>query len=560
MAAIDQAPVTRLLADPTAVFSDLVGRYLKLPLAQKVLFPLLVIASVAGIIFVSNWASTADYAVLYSDLEQADAGAVVERLKQQKIKYEVRGDGRTIAVSPPEVVHELRLALAGDGIPKAGKVGFEIFDGTNFGMTVFEEHMKFLRASQGELERTIGALDAVSSVRVHITKPKESNFARRNAPPTASVMLRLRPGAQLEKKQIKGIAHLVAGSVEGLSPENVSIVDVFGNLLTLKDEEEGLGAEATRLQYERQVEQGYVQRVEQMLSKILGPGRVIARVTTEIDYSQSEKEEESFDPGGRVIRSEKSVSEGSGTSQRGGVPGVVSNLTNDPNVLAPQGNGTESQNRREDVKNYEVSRAVIKSTSPRGRLTRLSVAVLVDGTYESEPVAPGEAPKPKIFRPLEPEVISQIESIVRSAVGFDSARGDSLTVENIPFYTPDASHEEEMRMAERTQMILDYLVKLFPYFVGLLFFLFLVRPIVKALLTPSDAEMDLGRLLPSGVAELEQELEQERSRARIPTPLDEPVIDLEQLEELMAENSRIVKENPQQAALLIRYWLNDGRL
>jgi flagellar M-ring protein FliF len=368
--------------DPFAITSDLAGRFSKLTLTQKVLFPLMIAASIAGIIFVSKWASTADYAVLYSDLEPADASAVIERLKDQKIKYEVQGDGRTIAITPATAIHELRLGLAAEGLPKAGKVGFEIMDGTSFGMTLFQEKTLYQRASQGELERTIASLDSVSSVRVHITQPEKSVFAKKDVKPTASVMLKLRPGASLDKKQVKGITHLVAGSVEGLLPENVSIVDIFGNLLSAREDEESLGIEATRLQYQRELEQAYIQRVEQMLSKILGPGRVVARVTAELDFSQSDREEESFDPGGRVIRSERSIAEGAGSGQRGGVPGVVSNLTNDPNLLTPPNAAQETSNRREEIKNYEVSRAVIKSTSPRGRLTRLSAAVLVDGTYE----------------------------------------------------------------------------------------------------------------------------------------------------------------------------------
>ncbi len=545
--------------DPSKILGELTGGYMKLPLVQKIMFPLLIVGSIVGIIYVSKWANRPSYAVLYTNLEAGDSAAVIEELKSQKVSYEVRDEGSTIAISPPEQVHELRIALAASGVPKGGKVGFELFEGSDIGTTTFQEKIKWQRAIQGELERTIGVIEGVVTARVHVTSPEKSVFARKGSEPTASVLLRLRVGAELEKKQIKGIANLVAGSIEGLKVENVSIVDVKGNLLTPKDEgEESLGVEATRLSYQRELERSYVQRVEQMLSKVIGPEKVIARVTTELDFSQSERQEESYDPGGQVLRSERSVEEGSGSSQRGGVPGVISNLTNDPNILTPPGAGQESSARREAVKNYEVSRAVSKTSSPRGKLTRLSVAVLVDGTYQPGALgADGKAAAPT-FVPLEPEVLARIEGVVRSAVGLDSSRGDTLTVENIPFYQHEENFEEELAAQQMEDFIALGLRYAAPILFLLLFFFLIASPLVKFLVKPTDAELDLTRLLPTGIQELEKELEAERSKVQIPAY--EASVDLEQLEELMAENSRIVKENPHQAALLIRYWLNDGRL
>lgn len=542
--------------DPSAILAQLIESYVKLPLAQKIVFPMLVIGSVMGIVLVSKWANQPDYAVLFSDLEPADSAAIVQRLKEQKIKYEVRGDGDTIAISPPEIVHEIRIGLAGDGLPKGGAVGFEIFDQTSLGMTGFVEKLKYVRALQGELERTIGALDGVNSVRVHITQPEKSVFAKKGSAPTASVLLRLRPGAELEKKQIKGIANLVAGSVEGLQTEGVTIVDAFGNLLTPQDKEgDEFGIEATRLQYQRDIEKSYVSRIEQMLSRIVGTDKIVARVTTELDYSQSEREEESFDPGGQVARSERVVTEGAGNSQRGGIPGVVSNLTNDPNLLTPPTANADSSSRQEEIKNYEVSRAVTKSSVPRGRLVRLSVAVLVDGNYVAPAGAAADAPK--VFQPLEQETLQRIENLVKSAVGYDSVRGDTVTVENIQFNVPDNSFTDMLDKKAQQDVIFTSIQKGVPILFVLLFFFVVMRPLIKFMITPTDAEVDLTRLLPTGIEELEQELKTERSKADVPEL--EPTVDIAQLEELLAENSRVVQQNPQQAALLIRYWLNDGR-
>lgn len=552
--------------DPGAIVAQLTDSFMKLPLIQKIIFPLLIVGSVTGIIYVSKWASQPDYTVLYSDLSSADAAAVITKLKEQKIKYEIRGDGSTIAVSPPEVVHELRLNLAGDGLPKGGSLGLELFDNTNLASTSFQEKVKWLRAIQGELERTIGSLEAVQTSRVHITQPEKTVFAKKAPEVTASVLLKLRPGAELDKKQIKGIANLVAGSVEGLKRENVSIVDVFGNLLTSPEDEsmDSLSIEATRLQYQREIEKGYAQRIEQMLAKVLGPEKVVARVSADMDFSQSEREEEAYDPAGQVIRSERTVEEGAGQSQRSGVPGVVSNLPTDPKLLAAEKGESNSSLHRENLKNYEVSKSVSKTTSPRGKLLRLSVAVLVDSKYAqsdagaSSSAGAASSQSASEESSIDPGMITQIESITRSAVGFDADRGDTLSVEAIAFKKSDIDLSAQMDSKATQDLIFNVIFKAAPVLFIALFFLFMVRPLVKFLITPTEAEVDLTRLLPTGIAELEKELDAERSKAQLPA--FEPAVDLEQLEEMISENSRIVKEHPQQAALLIRYWLNDGRL
>ncbi len=545
--------------DPSAIFGQFMANFMKLPLSQKLLFPILIVGTVWGIVFVSNWATSPDYSVLFSDLEPADASAVVEKLKSQKIKYEVRGDGSTIAISPPDMIHELRMSLAGEGLPRGGKVGFELFDTNNLGTTSFVERLKFIRATQGELERTISSLDAIASARVHITQPEKTVFAKRGSEPTASVMIKLRPGGELDQKQIRGISHLVAGSVEGLKIENVSIVDIYGNLLSerIQSNDEALTGDADRIQFQRSMEQNYAQRIEQMISKVLGPGKVIARVAADLDFSSSEREEESFDPGGQVARSERTIEEGSGANVRGGIPGVVSNLTDAQNLPNPETEGSTSK-RRESVKNYEVSRAVSKTVLPRGKLTKLSVSVLVDGVYEDIATGKDAVAKP-VYKPLPSEMLQQIEDVAKSAVGFDAGRGDTLSVQNIPFHVGDESVAEQLDSKATQDFIFNVVSKVVPGIFILLFFFVVVRPLVKFMVTPTEAEIDLSRLLPTGIEELEQELKQER-KAVVPVAVETNNVDIEQLEALMAENSKIVKDNPSQAALLIRYWLNDGRI
>lgn len=578
--------------DPRAILTQLFEKFLKLPLAHKVLVPVLVVFPVWALIYVSKMATQPDYTVLYSDLSPADAGAVVERLKDMKAAYKV--EGNTVSVSPPELVHELRISLAAEGVPKTGTVGFELFDGTNFATTTMGEMVKKQRALQGELERTIMSLDSVLSARVHISQPERTIFAKQAQDPSASVLLKLRSGGELDKKQIRGIANFVANGVEGLKAEDVTIIDVYGNLLTPKDDEgDELGADATRLTYTKEVEKSYAQRIESMLAKVLGPGKVVARVTADLDFSSNEREEESYDPGGQVIRSERSIEEGAAGTARGGVPGVAANLSNDPNLLSPP-SGTESNTRREAVKNFEVSRAIIKSSQAKGKLLRLSAAVLVDGKYEDAPLvstggvvadaAAAVAPA-KVFKSLTPEMLAQVEGVVKSAIGFDATRGDVVTVENIPFFQPDENLSDELAKAAEMNAWYRYGALSVPILALLIFGFFVLRPMMKFLTSNPEAEIDITRLLPQGMqvsapgsglgglssvgaAGIAGSSEGFATPAQVAAaaaaakglPDLRGSVDMEQLGEIMSESSRLVKENPAQAALLIRYWLNEGHL
>lgn len=543
--------------DMSGVLADLTGRFMQLPLTQKIMLPLLIIGSISLIVLVSRWSTQPEYAVLFSNLSTADSAAVVEKLKEQKVKYEIQGDGDTIAISPPSMIHELRLMMAANGMPVGGKIGFEIFDSDNIGLTGFAERIKLNRALQGELERTIGTIEGVSHVRVHITQPEKSVFAKKGTEPTASVLLKLSKRDGLEKAQIIGITNLVAGSVEGLIPKNVSIVDSAGNLLNPpeEDEEKGFGVDTGRMQYQRSLEKAYAERIEQMISRVIGPGKVIARVSADLDFSSNEREEETYDPATQVIRSERSVVEGTGITQRGGVPGVVSNLTNDPKLLAPPGSSPKDSGRQETLKNYEMSRAIVRSSSPRGTLTRLSAAVLVDGQYTLSTGQGGVIQK--VFQKLSPEMVTQIENVVKGAIGYDVARGDTITVENIQFFNQDEDSQSELASLSIHDIVYYIWTAGTPIFV-LMFFLIVVRPLIKFITKPDDNEINLERILPSGIEDLEKEIGTERVRPDIPEV--EPAVDLSQLEDLISENSTYVKENPQQAALLIRYWLNEGRL
>ena len=548
-----------------AIFEQVLGFYLRLPFAQKIALPLLAAGCMSLIIFVSRWATEPEWGVLYSNLSDADASGVVEKLKDEKIGYRLTNDGKTIEITPPRLVHEVRLDMASTGLPKGDQVGYELWNEAKLGISSFGEGVNYIRAIQGELERTILKIDGVAAARIHITTPKRSVFSSRDVLPTASVLVKLKAGKELTKPQVKGIAHLVAGSIERLAPEHVTILDQFGKLLNdTPAEGDAAGADLTRMQLQRDMENAYSKRIESMLAEILGQGKVVARVTAEMDFNTFEKEEESYDPAGTVMRSEREVNEGESTSTAGGVPGVLSNLSNQPGVLAQPNANAGGNNKKETIRNYEVSRAVSKVSKNAGDLQRISVAVLVDGQYqevETGASGPDGLPvKEKRYMPLTAEMMKKVETLVKQAVGYNTARGDVVSVENIKFAVPDEDLAKVLSESEATTKLWTMLDWLPGLLLGLVVMLVVLRPLVRFLVTPTDAEVDLSRLLPAGLEELEAELEAERSKlSSMPEKL-QPSVDIEELEGLLSENSRMVKENPQQAALLIRYWLNDGRM
>lgn len=537
--------------DLIAPLNKIVESYLKLPLSHKLAIPALVLGSAVLLVMAIRWSQKPDYSTLFSDLDAADAAAIVEHLKAKKIAYEISADGRTIRVSPSNLVHELRLSLASVGLPRQGSFGFELLDNNNIGASAFVEKIKFQRALQGELEKTIKAIDGVIAARVHIVKPERSIF-RESQRPSASVYLKLRPGLSLSHEQVTGIRNLVSGSVEGLDPKNVTIVDSNGNLLTAHEDD----PERSLIDTKTKLENHYTRQVEELLSRVLGPGKVVARVAVELDNTEAWHEEEIYDPNMVAVRSERALNLGSSfQSGRGGVPGVVSNMPEPPNLVTPE--SKEEENKNEVIKNFEVSKSVIRSQKPRGSLKRVSVAVVVDGEYVQRQLPGGETVTE--FKPLPAERLAQLEEIVKRAIGFNPARGDSVTIESVPFYTPDPAILKELESNQMFAMVLEGVKAVSPIVMVVLLFLVVLRPLIKHVTAKSEPEVDVSRLLPSGLEELERELSQER-KVTAQLPELETSVDIEQLEQLLNENTQLVLENPNQAALLIRYWLNEGRL
>jgi flagellar M-ring protein FliF len=401
----------------------------RLSLRQKIFLFAAAVAVIGGLAAFSRWRHEQDLRPLFTGLAAEDAGAVVQKLRETGVEYKLSDTGGAILV-PSARVAELRLQLASAGLPKSGRVGFELFDKTNFGVTDFAEQINYRRAIEGELERTVMALNEVEAARVHVTFPKDSVFLESRQPAKASVMLKLKPGAQLSGANVLAVCHLVASAVEGLAPESVSIIDMNGNLLNRARKAAGADgaqdAEAS-LDYRRQVEKDLVAKIDSTLEPLLGADKFRAGVSVECDFSGGEQSEESFDPTRSVMASSQKTEDVSGTNLASGVPGTASAL---PRPSSRPGTGNTGMTRRTESIAYQTSRLVKRVRLPEGGIKRMSVAVLVDQNVRWE----GSGAKMKrIIEPPPPEKLKAIHELVAAATGFSQDRGDQLIVETLPF-------------------------------------------------------------------------------------------------------------------------------
>lgn len=412
--------------------------------------PLIVAGSAAVAVMVALilWAKAPDYRTLFSNLSDQDGGAIVSQLTQMNIPYRFSEASGAIEV-PADKVHELRLRLAQQGLPKGGAVGFELLDQEKFGISQFSEQVNYQRALEGELSRTIETIGPVKGARVHLAMPKPSLFVREQKSPSASVTVNLLPGRALDEGQISAIVHLVSSAVAGLPPGNVTLVDQGGHLLT-QSNTSGRDLNDAQLKYASDVEGRIQRRIEAILSPIVGNGNIHAQVTAQLDFASKEQTEEQYRPNGdeshAALRSRQlNESEQSGSGYPGGVPGALSNQpapANNAPISTPPANQNNRQQQasttsnsgprstqRNETSNYEVDRTIRHTKMNVGDVQRLSVAVVVN--YKTLPDG-----KPL---PLSNEQMKQIEALTREAMGFSEKRGDSLNVVNSPFNSSDES-------------------------------------------------------------------------------------------------------------------------
>ncbi len=415
--------------------SNLVAQLRALPPARQALLGVTTAISLAFCFWLVTGAASPEYRVLYRGLEAEEAAHVATALRTEKIDYRLDDAGASVLV-PAGEVYEARIRLAGRGLPGGSGAGFELFDRPAFGVTNFVHRVNYARAVQGELARSIEQLQPVHRARVQVVIPeRQSVLAARERHPSAAVVLRLRPGAELRPEQARAVVHLVASSVESLEPGNVTVVDSMGRLLAPLGDgvPDGSLAPGGAPGYQRQVEQELAQRVEAMLEKTVGPGGVVARVRADMDWTESETTEEIYDPDSQVARSEQRLSEETSETSpgSGGIPGVVSNA---PDAAASQSvanSGTAARHTEETI-NYEISKTVRRRLTPMGRIERLSVAVLVT----DRPPSPGEEPAP-----WDADALLQFEALAKQAVGFSEERGDQITVNSAPFRLADPGPE-----------------------------------------------------------------------------------------------------------------------
>lgn len=442
-------------------------------------------------IYLMSRLSAPDMALLYSDLDVRDSGSVAQLLEEAQIPYRSDAGGTTLMV-PSSEVDRARLLAAEQGLPNGGSIGYELFDQSDgFGTTNFMQNLNRVRALEGELARTIGTINGVRQARVHLVLPERQLFSREADEPRASVFLRL-DRASLGGEQVQSIQFLVAAAVSRLDPQNISIVDDRGNLLA-----RGVGSDDTAYlmenndELQRQTEARLTRTVEDLLAGILGFGKVRAQVSVDMDFDRVNLTEERFDPEGSVLRSSQFITEESQSNEAGGVDPVTvaSNLPEQDGEASGGGLGgasaSDSSERTEEVNNFEVSRVVQNTVRDSGIVRRLSVAVLVDGTYRTDPET-GETE----YVARTPEELAELEALVRAAVGFDDTRGDVIEVSNLPFVQGDETLFEDQALF--LGMSKDDLFRLAEMLVlgivAVLVILLVVRPLLMRVLDGGDGQ------------------------------------------------------------------------
>ena len=579
------------LNTPTGVFDSLRERFQALNTNQRMFMGLgfagLVLA--LGVVF-SAGRSTQDYRVLFANVNEGDGAAIITALQQMNVPYQFTEGGGAITV-PQSLVYETRLKLAGQGLPKAGNVGFELLENQKFGTSQFVERVNYLRGLEGELARSISSLGQVKSARVHLAVPKPSAFVREQERPTASVILTLHPGRMLDAPQIAAIARLVSSAVPGMRVQEVSIMDTEGGILgnsAMRQE----GLDASQLKYTAELEAALNRRVAAILEPLAGKDGFRAQVSVDLDFDERERTSETFGknaPPNQAIRSQLSIESSGGKTGSGGVPG---SLTNQPqesakapitaegkgeNLRAPGSVETgatsadEASSRNEKTVNYEVDRAIERIKSSKGQLRRVSAAVVLDYKYEKG--AKVNTPRSVAYTPQE---IQQINNLVKDAIGFVQRRGDTVSVANLPFSEEPVAVEDTSRL---TPDLVSQLIRYGAIALGLLFAYFaiarpLMRPVPLPPIDPDLPDSPQGRAAQRMREEIKdldlswameqeakraQELRVEREiEAQMERMREREMASKAKFEDVVAYATQYATEQPDDTALLLRAWVSES--
>lgn len=497
---------------------------------------------------------------LFTDLSYEDSSAIIKELERQAIPFEMRNDGAVLMV-PKDKVTRLRMKLAESNLPKGGGVGYEIFDKSDaLGATSFVQNINHLRALEGELARTIRAIDRVQFARVHLVLPDRPLFSRETPEPSASIILRVR--GQLEPAQVRAIRHLAASAVNGLKPQRVSIVDERGSLLAngaaSDASTDGATGEERRVSFERRLRE----QVEGIVSSIVGNGRARVQLSADFDYNKITQTSDRFDPEGRVVRSSQSREESSATADNREGQVTVGNELPGAQQQNAQPTAKDQSKKSEEIINYEISRVTKTEVVEAGRVNRVSVAVLVDGIYGKNDK--GET----TYQPRAKEDLDRIAALVRSAIGFDAKRGDQVEIVNLrfadgPAELPVAEPQGLLGKFQLTKDDIMWVIELgVMAFLGLVVLFLVIRPLVKRVLSP---ESIIAGALASGAAAA---LPAAAPAATIPTgtavavtgPTASGMIDRAQVNgqlhaQSMQKIGELADQNPNETASIVRQWL-----
>ena len=516
-------------------------------------------------------ASTPQMAPLYTGLSLEDSGAIVDELQKQNIPNEIRGEGDTILV-PRDQITTIRMQLAENGLPTKGQVGYEIFDQqSSLGATSFVQNLNNVRALEGELARTISSLARIKSTRVHLVLPERALFSRDKKDPTASIVVSVR--GQLAAEEIRAIQHLVASAVEGLTPNRVTIADDTGNLLAAgagdgNDSTVIAGeADERRLSLETRLRTS----IEGLLSNIVGEGRARVEVSADLDLTHVTKTAQTFDPNGQVVRStqSKAVANNSTDAKDSGQVSASTQLPGATSTTSGVAGASQAASTDEETTNYEISNVSQTEMTDPGAVKRLSVAVVVDGTYTTD--TQGNS----VYAPRDQSVLDQIKALVQSAIGFDQTRGDQITVANLQFAQgpiPSATGESSPGLFDFTRDdLINGAEMLVTLIIALALVFFVMRPLLKRVLSPETQPLALPVSAEIGQPQMAA-AGQSHSTAMTEMSADEPpqappampgwIKDARSQGAAQAQTMKtvgtLVQENPKQAALIVRDWLSSA--
>lgn len=547
-------------------------RVMALPMQRKLMLAGGIAAIVVIFAAMLLWGREGDYRVLYTNLSDKDGGAILAQLQQMQVPYK-HADGGAAILVPADKVHDVRLKLASAGLPKGSVVGFELMENQKFGVTQFQERLNFQRGLEGELTRSIQAIASVQSARVHLALPNQNGFFREQQKASASVVLTLYPGRTLDRGQLAGIVHLVSSSVPEMSPKAVSVVDQSGTLLSGPQEAgaDQAGLDAQQLQYVRQIETNYTQRIRDILEPVLGKDNLRAQVTAEVDFSQVESTAEEYKPNQgqaatATVRSQQtSESTGQGSATPSGVPGAASNQPPTPATApvngasaplqAANGSTASSTSRRDAVTNYEVDKTVRVTRSATGNIRRLTAAVVLNHRTVTD--AKGKT----TTQPIPQEELDKLTSLVRESIGADDKRGDSIKVINTPFQVPkeEVDNTPMWKQPETVDLIRTLAVPGALTLAALIVVFGAIRPAIHAAKPQPKPEAEANRLN----ASVDDALELPAiagGNGPIVVGADGqelPALGAPGTDQRLETARQLAKDNPMAMANLVRGWMNN---